>query len=317
MTLSETVSRKDVATVLTAQLEAFQQQGSSDRRVALEITGGCNRRCPNCYADSLRPMGNMTQDTFSQCSEVITNLGYTEAYVVGGEPMLHPRVVEICKTLKEKGIMVILATNGYKLDNEETVEKILPVVDRIEISVRSSLPDVHDRIATGLGIQTEGPLQEKDDSYAQVVRAMQVIQKVKEATGLEVKLAVNHDLYHNELQTGAKHGMVYEIAKNLSEEGIRLDGFNVQIDTHFGRAMGNLEFEETQPDKNDILVALNDLVAIQDEFGINEVGFTDNPVASGIVKSDEISEEYMEMCEGEVVPAINPRGEARRNVVEL
>jgi len=77
-----------------------------------EITNGCNLRCPHCRAGvgrSGRPSDAGTED---RIVDAILQSGVFVVNISGGEPLVHPRTVEIVRVFAEKGLYVGLSTNG-------------------------------------------------------------------------------------------------------------------------------------------------------------------------------------------------------------
>lgn len=116
----------------------------------------CNAKCPNCpYTNSEirsdykdRPF--MNEDTF----KIIANqCGEHGAYVRisgGGEPMLHPKAVELMEYAKNVGAKVGLITNGSKFTEENSRRLIEAQVDMIEFSVDAADPETYAKIRKGL-----------------------------------------------------------------------------------------------------------------------------------------------------------------------
>jgi len=66
-----------------------------------------------------------------------------------GEPMLHPRIVEMIRYIKSKGLAFILTTNGVPF-NEKKIERILgsgvDSADYVSFSIQGATKEVHERI---------------------------------------------------------------------------------------------------------------------------------------------------------------------------
>jgi uncharacterized radical SAM superfamily Fe-S cluster-containing enzyme len=83
----------------------------------IEITKACNLNCPVCFADSKNeftlPLDKVKEmiDLYVKCE------GEPEVLQIsGGEPTLHPDIIEILKYTAKKGIKYpMLNTNGIKL----------------------------------------------------------------------------------------------------------------------------------------------------------------------------------------------------------
>lgn len=294
------------------QLQNCIGQGSSDVRAALEVAGICQNKCFYCYAKSLRNQGIMSAEVFNQSVEALSGLGFREVYVVGGEPMTNPDIVNICQQLHQRGLSVILVTNGFKLNDESLVRQILPYIDQVEISIRGPDAHVHDRISEGMG-PFEGPLAKISSSFTQAIEALKTINRVKQDTNLPVTIAINHDLYQHSPDPQG-HGSVYQIAKLLVDQGITLNGFYLQLDSDENHQLISV-YGQSPPDEQTLRLALKDLKTIRKEYGIEDIGVIDNPEDLDIVRLSDLSSEDRELCEGEEVLAISPVGKVRRNVV--
>ena len=99
----------------------------------IEITGQCNLNCNICFADS--PSGNHVP--FDQVTKMIDAYVSYEAepellQLSGGEPTLHPDIIEIVRYAKDLGIQdVAVSTNGLRLLEEnfaKTLAKTEPVI---------------------------------------------------------------------------------------------------------------------------------------------------------------------------------------------
>lgn len=307
---------QDIQQRLNYSLGEMVKQGSSRVRAGIEITGKCGGNCPQCYAISLKKYPPMTEAVFDLTISALKDQGFKESYIVGGEPMLHKDVLEFCRKAKNKGISPILVTTGFYLDDPDKAKEILETVDQVEISVRSVHPNVHDNVVSGVGWSNEEVANKpKMGSFDQALGALKMLTRLKEKLGLETKLAINHDLYNNQERFGDGRSMVWAIAKKLHDEEIKINGFYLQCIDCSGRATEGL-VEENQIKKDDFLLVLEDLDRVSKKFGIDDVGVTDDPVRLGILKEEEIPENLKYLIVGEVIPAISPIGEVRRNIVE-
>lgn len=79
------------------------------------ITGRCNFNCRHCFnAADNAPL--MSEFTWEQCREFIQQLdecGVQNVTLTGGEPMLHPHFMDICREIDRRGMVIEeLTTNG-------------------------------------------------------------------------------------------------------------------------------------------------------------------------------------------------------------
>lgn len=86
--------------------------------VLFEITGACNLRCPVCFASS----GSEAHKAFTPLAELLAQLRWIHSrapevvlQISGGEPTLHPDLVELTKLGAKLFPAVQLNTNGLKL----------------------------------------------------------------------------------------------------------------------------------------------------------------------------------------------------------
>jgi MoaA/NifB/PqqE/SkfB family radical SAM enzyme len=83
----------------------------------LDILRGCNIRCRDCY--------NLQPDHVKSLSEIDAQLDslirlrkLQSISIVGGEPTLHPDLVEIVRRVRRRGLFVELFTNGVDLNDQ-------------------------------------------------------------------------------------------------------------------------------------------------------------------------------------------------------
>ena len=87
--------------------------GSNLVGIGVDLTEVCNRHCPTCFT-TCTPR-NMTLDLFRRIINQAVEVGFTELYVLGGEPTLHPDIVECLHYAEGKFSLVILVTNMDRL----------------------------------------------------------------------------------------------------------------------------------------------------------------------------------------------------------
>ena len=95
--------------------------------ICFNITEKCNMACPYCYRINT---GNDTVDFYKakRYIDYLINLGCKAISITGGEPLLNTDWREIIKYSKEKGLFVILSTNGLLLDLNDSVLNYINVL---------------------------------------------------------------------------------------------------------------------------------------------------------------------------------------------
>ncbi len=114
----------------------------------LHICDGCNLRCKTCYYSPTSAYICMDSEVAIRAVELLAEAGARSITVSGGEPLLHPNVISILRTIKENGLKAQLVTNGILL-NESLAVQLADVVDTLYVSV-DGLEREHEEIR-GLG----------------------------------------------------------------------------------------------------------------------------------------------------------------------
>ncbi len=111
-----------------------------------EPTGRCNMRCRMCFysADHFAPEHEMDFDGIVACLGKLPRT-IRRATLIGGEPLFHPRIVDIVRLFAERDVSVGISTNGYFLTPELT-EKFAALgnVDKVAVSI-DGLEEVHNK----------------------------------------------------------------------------------------------------------------------------------------------------------------------------
>jgi heme b synthase len=114
--------------------------------VAWEITRRCNLFCAHCRAsahDSSYKGELSTQECFHLIDGIV-QVGKPIIILTGGEPLLRPDVFEVGRYAVDKGLRVVMGTNGT-LITEETASKLKEVpVSRIAISLDFPTAELQD-----------------------------------------------------------------------------------------------------------------------------------------------------------------------------
>jgi hypothetical protein len=82
----------------------------------LEPTRRCNITCDACFVENDR-RSEKTLDEIDHELDVMLRLRRCDAMLIaGGEPLTHPRIVEVVALVKSRGVKPVLVTNGVRLD---------------------------------------------------------------------------------------------------------------------------------------------------------------------------------------------------------
>jgi len=87
--------------------------------VAWNITQSCNLKCQHCYSSAVSSSKN--ELSLEQIKETIDQLAALKVPVIllsGGEPFMHPHLIDIITYIRDKGIRVSLSTNGTLITHD-------------------------------------------------------------------------------------------------------------------------------------------------------------------------------------------------------
>jgi MoaA/NifB/PqqE/SkfB family radical SAM enzyme len=93
-----------------------------------ELTSYCNLRCPLCPTGTKvlkRKSMNMDVKLFTKVFNELSPYLLTACLWGWGEPLLHPQIEEILKACYNKGVNIIVSTNGQNLNDENVIQAIL------------------------------------------------------------------------------------------------------------------------------------------------------------------------------------------------
>src|SRR5204863_7257316 len=87
---------------------------SKPLQCSLYVTDQCNLDCAYCTEyDNSQPHPSL--DDLQRWLRKIHKLGVVRVALVGGEPLMHPEIVEVVRYAHELGLATSLTTNGFLL----------------------------------------------------------------------------------------------------------------------------------------------------------------------------------------------------------
>lgn len=87
----------------------------------IDVNRGCNITCRACY-NSLPAAFKSLEEVKAEVAELRSRRTLGAVSVAGGEPLLHPKLTEIIRYLKQEGLCVHLFSNGVLLDDRRCEE---------------------------------------------------------------------------------------------------------------------------------------------------------------------------------------------------
>jgi len=116
--------------------------------ISWNITRRCNLRCSHCYlnASELAGEGELsTQEALRVIDEIASLNPHTMLILTGGEPLLREDVFELARYSSNRGLTVVIGTNGTTLDEGIVARMLEAGVKGVGISLDSAEPIYHDR----------------------------------------------------------------------------------------------------------------------------------------------------------------------------
>lgn len=124
--------------------------------VVVSASYACNARCPVCpftqsgLRSSFKDAPFIAPETFKKVADQCGEYGAWIRITGGGEPLLHPQMLELIEYAKGVGAKVGLITNGSLL-NSYAIHKLLAAdIDAIDISADASDEETYSKVRVGL-----------------------------------------------------------------------------------------------------------------------------------------------------------------------
>lgn len=113
------------------------------------LTDRCNYACKFCFMTNL-PFHEAGVAEGRVIIASLKGIGITKLNFVGGEPFLHPDLIDFVKIAKEYGLTTSVVTNGSLLTRAK-VHSLKPFVDWIGLSIDSGREEVEMELGRGHG----------------------------------------------------------------------------------------------------------------------------------------------------------------------
>ena len=122
------------------------------QKIYIEPTTRCNLNCTMCIRNSWDEQpGDMSQSTFSAILSGLDDFHPTPLVSFSGlgEPLMHPKIIEWIRLVKEKGAQVELITNGTLLTRKMSLDLINTGLDILWVSIDSASPESYADVRLG------------------------------------------------------------------------------------------------------------------------------------------------------------------------
>lgn len=116
------------------------------RLVAWEVTRRCNLLCAHCRASAVDEAyaDELGTEACLRIVDEIVEVAQPIVILTGGEPLLRPDIYEIAKYATERGLRVVVGTNGTVIDGEVAASMKAAGIARAGISIDFPAPELQD-----------------------------------------------------------------------------------------------------------------------------------------------------------------------------
>ena len=104
--------------------------------LSLEITNRCNFKCVHCFIENRQSTNSHQHLSLDQIRRVLKqayNMNVFKITITGGEPFLHPQIIEILEEIKKYNFICYVLSNGT-LINENNISVIKKCVNKMFLS---------------------------------------------------------------------------------------------------------------------------------------------------------------------------------------
>ena len=217
----------------------------------LHITYVCSHHCPMCYANANT---NIQHPKLEQLCKIVDKLiedDVMDITLVGGDPAIYPDIVPLVHYCYQNGEMLSILSNTLDFGGKK--EQVADKVQVFEGTIHHSSPLYHDNFCGVTG------------AYDNLIKNLKYFSDCKKSVGL----AINIIPYNYEV--------LFDLVKNVIEQGVNIDHIILQRIIQFGRAIGSSEYEITCDMLNK---ALEQIERIELELGVRIIFEDPVPVCS-------------------------------------
>jgi MoaA/NifB/PqqE/SkfB family radical SAM enzyme len=121
-------------------------------RIYIEPTNVCNFDCRTCMRNVwTEPLGFMSAEVFAKVLQGLSAFSPTPLVFFGGfgEPLAHPRILQMIQAVKELGAQVELITNGSLLTEKIEIALMDAGLDRLWVSLDGATPESYADVRLG------------------------------------------------------------------------------------------------------------------------------------------------------------------------
>ena len=195
----------------------------------IEVNDACNLTCPICFAES--GQARTEQKSLAEIERMLDTLVESEGFadlvqISGGEPTIHPQIIEILKLAKSKPIRhVMLNTNGIRISRDKPfVEELAALKPGFEVYLQF---DSLKREALE-NIRAADLRKVREQALANL-----------EAAGISTTLVcvVKKGVNDGEIGDIVRHALTYKCVRGITFQPVQNAGRNLNFDKNRDRML--------------------------------------------------------------------------------
>ncbi len=129
----------------SARLKLAALERAQPLSASLELSYRCNWRCVFCYNPRHDDLAGLPVERWLGLLDELRELGTLYVALTGGEPLAHPRFLEIARGVRERALALRVLTNGALVTEPLAAELAALRPMAVELSLHGARPETHDR----------------------------------------------------------------------------------------------------------------------------------------------------------------------------
>ena len=217
------------------------------KSIYLHITESCEHHCNFCYASyGLGEFGHAELENVEKIVSYAAKAGVKKISLVGGNPVLHPKIAEILRYIATTTEMkTVLMTNTARFPNN-AIKELAPFIDIVMVTIHGDNSTQHDAVTA-----VEG-------SYEDLISACKEFQRYS------VPIEVAYNI------TPRTYNQIFSSLEALMHKGINVSRYILQriapITDRDGKVL-KLN-EEFVPNREQVNIALSQIVLANKKYNI-------------------------------------------------
>ena len=124
------------------------EKSSEPKWAEVDITTRCNLDCEWCYLSCSRNKSgeDMDPEDFSRITDTLKKSGITQITISGGEPLLHPHVIDFVRLAADSGFVTHMNSNGWLMSGEMAKRLGAAGLTQVQMNIDHTDPVAHDAI---------------------------------------------------------------------------------------------------------------------------------------------------------------------------